>query len=115
MGETKDRRREERLSYQLPVWFGERTSETTLQGQMVDICSSGMAFSCSAGEKCPRPGQQLTTRFSLPRPEQRDPSAMISFTRAGRVCRVDEISSDMRRVAIQFDAPPPFWDVHPRC
>lgn len=113
MDKTRERRRGERLHYQLPVWFAEDFNETVSQGVMVDISSRGMALSCNANENCPYQGQQLTTRFSIPRFGTRDCSNMKSFTRTGRVCRVDNISSNLCRVAIQFDEPPPFWDIPP--
>ena len=33
---------------------------------------------------------------------------MASFTRIGNICRVDEVSSFLRRVALQFAEPLPF-------
>jgi hypothetical protein len=33
---------------------------------------------------------------------------MVSFTRIGRVCRVDEINANVRRIAVQFAEPLPF-------
>ncbi len=115
MDKTKERRKEKRLRYQLAVWFAEDfdSNETVSQGIMVDISSSGMAFSCNAGENRPYPGQQLTTRFSIPRFGAKDSSDMESLTRIGRVCHVDNIGNNRCRVAIQFDEPPPFWDVPP--
>lgn len=79
---------------------------------MIDISSRGMAFSCDADENCPLPGQQLTARFNIPR-SGTGSSDMDSFTRTGCVCRVENISNDKRLVAIQFDEPPPFWDMPP--
>ena len=113
MAKTKERRREERLYHHLPVWFAEDSNGTAFQGAMVDISSRGMAFSCGADENCPYPGQHLTTRFSIPRFGTNDPSDMQSFTRSGRVCRVDKMSNSLCHVAIQFDEPPPFWDMPP--
>ncbi|MBA7692202.1 hypothetical protein ES703_100765 [subsurface metagenome] len=114
MDKIKERRREGRLHYQLPVWFAEDFNETAPQGVMVDISSSGMAFSCSTDENCPHPGQQLTTRFSIPHPGTHDRSDMKSFTRTGHVCRVDNITNNLYRIAIQFDESPPFWNIPPR-
>ena len=112
MGKTKERRREKRLRYQLPVWFAEDLNETVSKAVIVDISSSGMAFNCKNDENCPSQGQQLTTRFSLPR-SGTDYSDMESYTRTGHVCRVENIRNNLCRVAIQFDEPPPFWDVPP--
>jgi hypothetical protein len=113
MDKTKERRKEQRLHYQLPVSFAEDFNQTVSQGVMADISHSAMAFICEADENCPYPGQQLTTRFSLPRFGTHDPSDMKSFTRTGHVCRVDHITDNMCRVAIQFDEPPPFWNIPP--
>jgi hypothetical protein len=105
MENSVERRREQRLPYQWPVWFAEDFKQAVLEGLMVDVSSSGIAFTCKTDHHCPRPGQQLTTRFSIPRSATQDLADMASFTRTGRVCRVDEISSNLRRVAIQFDQP----------
>ena len=113
MDKTKERRKEERLQYQLPVWFAEDPNETASQGVMVDISSSAMAFSCNASGKCPHPGQQLTARFSLPRSGGDYYSDMKSFIRTGCVSRVENITNNLRRVALQFNEPPPFWDIPP--
>jgi hypothetical protein len=113
MDKTKERRREARLRYQLPVWFAEDFDKTVSQGVMVDISNSGMAFTCRADENCPYIGQQLKTRFTIPCSGTNDSSDMKSFTRIGHVCRVDKITDDRCRVAIQFDEAPPFWNVPP--
>jgi len=113
MDKTKERRKEKRLPYALSVWFAEDFSKTVSLGVIVDISSSGMAFSCSADESRPHLGQQLTTRFNIPRFGTDDRSDMKSFTRTGHVCRVEDINNNMCHVAIQFDDPPPFWNIPP--
>lgn len=134
MKKTKERRIEQRLRYELPVWFalleipetGTMTEKERFltgfaedfnvalsQGVMVDISSRGMAFICNADGNCPYPGQQLTTRFSIPR-FGTNCSDIQNLTRTGRVCWIDNLSSSQCRVAIQFDEPPPFWDMLPR-
>ena len=113
MNKTKERRKEKRQHYQLPVSFAEDPDKTGAQGVMIDISSNWMAFICNAGENCPHPGQKLATRFSIPRSGTDGHSDMKTFTRTGRVRRVDNINSAQCRVAIQFDEPPPFWDTPP--
>jgi len=113
MNKTKERRKEERLQHHLPVWFSKDPNNTATQGIMVDISTSGMAFSCNADENLPYLGQRLTTRFSLPHTGRNRHTNMKSFTRTGRVSRVESISDNLCRVAIQFDDPPPFWDLPP--
>jgi len=105
MDDIKNRRREDRLQYRWPVWFAEDFEQTLAEGLMVDISSGGMAFICNTDENCPKVGQKLTARFSIPRPEEDDSSEMSSFTRTGRVLRVDIINTLLRQVAIQFEEP----------
>jgi len=108
MEENTERRRENRLRYQWPVWFAEDFNDMLSQGQMVDISSGGAAFTCRADGSCPYPGQHVTTRFSVPRLGIDDSFDMASFTRHGRICRVEEVNGFVRRVAIQFAEPLPF-------
>lgn len=108
MNENTERRREQRLRYHWPIWFAEDFNDALSQGQMVDISSAGAAFSCHADETCPYPGQQLTTRFSVPRFAQTDSFDMASFTRSACTCRVDNINSFLRRIVVQFAEPLPF-------
>jgi hypothetical protein len=74
-------------------------------GRTIDVSSEGMAFICHADKNCPQPGQEITARFSVPRfgPEGR--VNQVVFTQDGRACRVDEVNSLLRRVAIQFAKP----------
>jgi hypothetical protein len=107
MDKTKNRRREARLRYQWTVLFAEDSKKTVSEGLMVDVSSGGLSFRCDAGKNCPRVDQQLVTHFSVPRSEAYDPSSMMSFTRTGRVLRVDTVNPFLRHVAIQFDEPLP--------
>ncbi|MHC4113342.1 MAG: PilZ domain-containing protein [Planctomycetota bacterium] len=111
MNKTKERRREKRLHYELPVWFAEGSGEPSVQAVMVDISSGGMAFICDADENCPSAGQQLTMRFSVPR-YGRDCSDMHEINRTGCVFRIDDLHENRRRIAVQFDDTP-FWNLPP--
>lgn len=104
IGTVQERRREKRLSYHWPVWFAEDFTENLSQGQMVDISSSGAAFTCLAQES-PYQGQYITTRFSVPRYNSDDSFDMESHIRNGFVRRVDQINGYMRKIAIQFSEP----------
>ncbi|MGB2806374.1 MAG: PilZ domain-containing protein [Sedimentisphaerales bacterium] len=112
MKTTKERRREKRLQYELPVWFTEGSGEPSVQAVMIDISSGGMAFICDTDENCPSTGQQLKMRFSVPR-YGRDCSDMHEITRTGCVFRIDELNESRHRVAVQFDDPP-FWNMPPK-
>ena len=111
MNKTKERRREKRLHYELPVWFADGSSVPSFQAVMVDISSGGMAFICDSDGNCPSAGQQLTMRFSVPR-YGRDCSDMHEITRTGCVFRIDDLHENRSRVAIQFDDTP-FWNLPP--
>ncbi len=105
---TNERRREQRLRYHWPVWFAEDFNNALTQGQMVDVSSGGAAFTCYVNENCPSPGQEIVTRFSVPRFGEDDSFDMASFIRNGRVCRIDHLNNYLRKVAIQFVQPLPF-------
>ena len=103
--DNDNRRIEERLQYQWPVLFAEDFATSLSEGVMVDVASGGMAFLCRADDNCPVLGQQLDLRFSIPRVDEDDPSAMTSFSRKGKVLRIESINASLRRIAIQFDTP----------
>jgi len=105
---SNDRRKEQRLHYQWPVWFAEDFNSILSRGQMVDAASQSMAFTCYADGNCPWPGQQITARFSVPRFGLDDSFDIASFTRTSRVCRVDNVNRFIRRIVIQFAEPLPF-------
>lgn len=102
-----DNRRENRLRYNWPVWFADNFNEMLSQGQMVDVSSNGAAFTCYA-DKCPYEGQQITTRFSVPRHGSSDPFDLENFVRTGKICRIEDAGPFVKRVAIQFAEPLPF-------
>jgi hypothetical protein len=108
-----ERRSEARLRYNWPIWFAENFNEVLTQGQMVDVSSGGAAFTCYA-DRCPFPGQALTVRFSVPRYGENDSFHLSNFIRSGHVCRVEQISPYVRRVAMQFAQPLPFKPGQPQ-
>ena len=108
MSNQVERRAEERLRYNWPIWFAQDfNNEVLSQGQMVDISSGGASFTCYA-DKCPHSGQNITARFSVPRYGREDSFDLENFVRAGHICRVDQLSPFVRRVAVQFAEPLPF-------
>ena len=90
-----------------PVWFAEDFNEQLIQGQMVDVSSRGAAFTCYA-DACPHSGQHITARFSIPRYGQNHSFDLESYIRDGQICRIEEVSPYVRRVALQFSEPLPF-------
>jgi hypothetical protein len=107
MANAAERRTEKRLRYHWPVWFAEDFNSVLAQGQMVDISSSGAAFTCYTQE-CPETGQAITARFSIPQFGQDDSFDLSNFIRTGEVCRVEEVNPFLKRVAMKFASPLPF-------
>jgi hypothetical protein len=105
MEKTKEQRKERRLSYRWPIRLTKESEARPFPGQMVDVTSRGAAFICFAEEDWPSTGQQITTRFSVPRFGKGKTFDMANYTRIGQVCRVDEVNNQLRRVAIQFAEP----------
>lgn len=103
-----ERRNEQRLRYHWPIWFAENFNEELAQGQMVDISSRAAAFTCYVDGSCPYLGQEVTTRFSVPRYGPDDSFDMANFIRTGHIFRIDDINRFSRRVAINFIEPLPF-------
>jgi len=107
VNDIAEKRTEKRLHYNWPIWFAEDYNDNLTQGQMVDISSGGAAFTCYA-DRCPRAGDHITARFSVPRHGTDDAFDLENFMRSGHICRVDELSGFVRRVAVQFGEPLPF-------
>jgi len=108
MDTTIDRRKIKRLHFRWPVWFAENFHETLLLGQMQDVSSGGMAFSCNANEGHLYQGQKITIRFCVPRFGEDDSFDMANFVRSGYICKIDGLNHGLRRVAVHFFEPLPF-------
>ena len=104
----RDRRREQRLNLHRSIWFGLDKKQRLSQGQMVDIASGGIAFTCCADDTSSWVGQEIATRFSVPHFGSDDSVQMQKFTRDGRICNVTDVNSYLKRVAVQFAQPLPF-------
>jgi hypothetical protein len=107
MEKVNERREERRLRYHWPIWFAEDFSDTLTHGQLVDVSSSGAAFTCKA-DQSPSTGQHLTSRFSIPCFGPEDSFDLANFARTGQVHRIDNLNDFVRRVVIQFAEPLPF-------
>jgi len=105
MEKANEQRAEQRLSYRWPVHFTQDDKERAFPGQIVDVSSRGIAFLCHADKNCPYPGQLLRTNFGIPHFDQSNSFDTVLFNRIGRVYRSDELSSQIRRVVIQFTEP----------
>jgi len=104
----KERRREERLKISGSVYFDTDKKARTLQGQMVDVSSGGMAFMCLNKPGSVEAGRQITARFSVPFFTPDGIFARRKFTRTAKICRAGIAGSNLRQVAVQFAEPLPF-------
>jgi len=105
MGKTKEQRAEKRLRYRWHARFALSPKQKPLSGQMVDVSSKGMALLYHNDESCPGPDQLITTNFGVPYFDSLGSFDTVFFNRIGRVCRVDNLTSKVNRVAIQFAEP----------
>jgi hypothetical protein len=104
----RERRREQRLKLSGNIWFNPDGDDKTLQGQLVDISSRGMAFTCYNKKGAPDCGQQITARFAVPWFTPEGAVQNRKFTRIAKVCRVGNANSYLKRIAVQFAEPLPF-------
>lgn len=65
MEKTAERRREDRIRFSWPAWFGYEENGEFAQGQIVDLSRHGVCFSVPA-QNCPDIGDHVITRFSYP-------------------------------------------------
>ena len=105
MENSVEKRSEKRLNYRWPVRFTIDENDYTIPGQIFDISSGGISFLCHANQNCPRLGQPLITHFGVPHFDMTDSFDSVFFDRSGNVCRVDELSDNIHRVAVQFSQP----------
>ena len=105
MGKVNEQRVERRLRYRWPVRFAKNANEKALSGQMFDLSSKGLAFLFYADRSCPCPGQSIAIEFRVPYFNTRDSFDMVFFKRISRICRIDNLSSQVNRVAVQFAEP----------
>lgn len=107
-GDFRERRREPRLKLNGNIWINQEGNDSALQGQLVDISSGGMAFTCYNKKGIPDCGQQITARFSVPFFTAQGDVESRRFTRTAKVCRIGSANSYLKRVAVQFAEPLPF-------
>jgi len=105
MGKTAEKREEKRLQYRWHARFSSNPKQKPLSGQMVDISSKGMALLYHADENCPKPDQFITTTFGVPYFDADDSFDTVFFNRTGRVCRIDNLTSKVNRIAVKFAEP----------
>jgi len=105
MEKAKEQRAEKRLRYRWHARFALNPKQKPLSGQMVDVSSKGMALLYHNDKSCPGTDQLITTNFGVPYFDTGDSFDTVLFNRIGRVCRIDNLTSKVNRIAIQFVEP----------
>jgi hypothetical protein len=105
MEKAAEQRAEKRLRYRWHARFALNPRQKPLSGQMVDVSSKGMALLYHNDESCPGPDQLITTNFGVPYFDSGGSFDTVFFNRIGRVCRIDNLTSKVNRIAIQFAEP----------
>jgi hypothetical protein len=105
METAENQREEQRLRYRWPVRFTRNVKEKPSPGQIFDVSSKGLAILCHADKNCPHPDQAIKVDFGVPHFDSADSFDPVFFNRIGRVCRVDNLSNKVNRVAVQFAEP----------
>ena len=104
-----ERRREQRLYYRRPMWYFQTLNKARHKGQMVDISSNGMGFTCSMSDQnLLAAKQKITTRLDVPLFGKDGSYDMIRFDRTGQIRRVEKLNNSTHRIALEFTQPLPF-------
>ncbi len=104
----RERRREERLKLSGGMWFNSEGNDKAVRGQLVDVSSRGMAFTCYNNGAVPNAGQQITARFSVPFFASEGVIEERKFDRIAKVCRIGNANGYLKNIAVQFIEPLPF-------
>ncbi len=108
MEKFKERRKEERLYCDWPIWFAEGFGRTLCCGKMLSISSTAVSFSCVLGKDCPQIGEKTMIHFRIPRVGLDDSSDLVLLTRPGSIHRIDEAARRLSLVVVRFDQHLPF-------
>ena len=100
MYSEQEKRRQPRIRYSWPLWFGYEENGELTPAQVVDLSPHGVSFKCDQN-RCPQPGHHILTRFSFPC-EAAEDAAMDSYSHWAEVVRVEEPLFGKRRIAVRL-------------
>lgn len=103
MRAPNERRREPRIHYSWPLWFGYENCRELCRGTVFDLSRSAVSFSVPADE-CPAPGEHLVTRFSYPCLMDED-FEMDTYYHYSEVMRVQSDRPGFCRVVLRLHQP----------
>jgi hypothetical protein len=104
-----ERRREQRLHYRRPMWYFESLNKTRHKGQIVDVSSNGLGFTCNmSNQNLLAAKQKIKTRIDVPIFAEDGSFDMVRFDRTGQIRRVEKLNNSVHRIALEFTQPLPF-------
>ena len=103
MPATVEKRNHPRVRLSWPLFFGYDENGEMFRAQLTDLSRTGVSFTIQ-NESCPPLGSVLLTRFSYPR-DLGDGFDMDSYYFWAGVVRIDALSSNRRRVALELHRP----------
>ena len=103
MNSEIERRSEQRIRFNWPVWFGYEENGEFFQGQIVDLNRQGMSFVVDSN-RCPQIGSHIIARFSYPL-TQDGGFQMGRFFQWAKVIRSDTQAGQSPRVALRLNRP----------
>ena len=105
MSSHREKRREDRIRFSWPLWFGYHENGQLFRGQVVDLSRSAVSFTVD-DEHCPELGQHILTRFSYPH-STNDGFDMGSYFHWSEVIRLGHTHTGKNHVALRFHQPLP--------
>jgi len=104
-----ERRREQRLHYRRPMWYFQSLNKIRHKGQIVDVSSNGLGFTCNMSDRnLLAAKQKITTRIDVPIFAEDGSFDMVRFDRTGQIRRVEKLNNTVHRIALEFTQPLPF-------
>jgi hypothetical protein len=102
MDYSRERRREGRISFTWPLWFGYQDNGQLYQGRVQDLSRTAVSFTV-ARHLAPPQGTHVMTRFSFP--VQSENFEMGSYLHWSEVLRVEPVHGDKVKVAMRLHQP----------
>jgi len=103
MESAAERRRENRIRFSWPAWYGHEENGEFQQGQIVDLSQSSVALTI-ASELSPEIGDHVLTRFSYPLNGSYD-FQMGTYYQWAEVIRLASTSTGQTHVALRLAQP----------
>jgi hypothetical protein len=91
------------------MWYFQSLNKTRHKGQIVDVSSNGLGFTCNMSDRnFLAAKQKITTRIDVPLFAEDGSFDMVRFDRTGQIRRVEKLNNTVHRIALEFTQPLPF-------